>query len=329
MLYVQKSKSFLRLVLNHFSHLYHNTKYGSCAVLLYHRISEYSTDPQLLCVTPQNFNTHLAFLKNNYNLLRIDEWVSHLLNKRKFPERSVVLTFDDGYVDNYLFALPLLEQYKVQALFYIATGTIDSDREFWWDEVERAVLLPDNLNELNISFNQKIIKYNPDKDNRKDFYNSLLATLRVLAPAERDEVISKLLKSSNANSSRTSHRAMTWKEVKLMSDSDSAVIGAHTVNHPSLANLNKNDQQFEIETSKKVLKEKIQKEVIHFSYPFGTHSDFNYDSLEICKSNFKIVSANYPALCYANSDSYQLPRFLVRDWNEMEFSANLLKFFRL
>ena len=199
MLYVQKSKSFLRLVLNHFSHLYHNTKYGSCAVLLYHRISEYSTDPQLLCVTPQNFNTHLAFLKNNYNLLRIDEWVSHLLNKRKFPERSVVLTFDDGYVDNYLFALPLLEQYKVQALFYIATGTIDSDREFWWDEVERAVLLPDNLNELNISFNQKIIKYNPDKDNRKDFYNSLLATLRVLAPAERDEVISKLLKSSGFN----------------------------------------------------------------------------------------------------------------------------------
>ncbi len=328
MLYVQKSRSFLRSVVNHFSHLYHDTFYGSCAVLLYHRISEYSTDPQLLCVTPKNFNAHLTFLKANYNILRIDEWESCILNKRKFPERSVVLTFDDGYADNFLFALPLLEQHNIQALFYIATGTIDTDREFWWDEVERAILLPEKLYEFSVSFDQEIVSYNPNKDNRKQFYDKLLAMLRVLPPAERDAIILKLLADSYANNARTSHRPMTWEEVKLMSDSSSVVIGAHTVSHPSLAYLNRSNQRFEIETSKKVLSDKIQKDLIHFSFPFGTHSDFNNDSLDVCKTNFKIVSANYPALCYANSDCYQLPRFLVRDWSEMEFSSNLLKFFR-
>jgi peptidoglycan/xylan/chitin deacetylase (PgdA/CDA1 family) len=91
-------------------------------ILLYHRVTNLPLDPQLLTVSPANFDEHLKFLNKNYNLIDLQEFADCLINKRKLPKRSVLLTFDDGYADNYLEALPLLENNKAQALFYISTS---------------------------------------------------------------------------------------------------------------------------------------------------------------------------------------------------------------
>ena len=102
-------------------------------VLFYHRVNKLTLDVWNLAITPRRFEEHVLFLKNNYRILPFDgEW-------HRTEKRSVVITFDDGYADFYEYAFPILEKHQVPATVFISTGNIDTDREFWWDELENIV----------------------------------------------------------------------------------------------------------------------------------------------------------------------------------------------
>ena len=110
------------------------------SVFIYHRVTELKIDTHQLAVSPVNFNEQVSHLKKNYNLVAADEFVNLLQTKKKFPKRTALLTFDDGYADNYLEALPILEDNNAQAIFYITTSNLNTDKELWWDELERILL---------------------------------------------------------------------------------------------------------------------------------------------------------------------------------------------
>lgn len=308
----------------------HSRMYGSCAVLLYHRVCNYITDPQLLCVTPENFENQIRFLKQNYSVLDIEEWKNNILNQKKFKPKSVVITFDDGYEDNFSQALPILEKYKVQALFYICAGNINTDKEFWWDELERLLLFdPVNKSPLKIDIKGKNQEVGLNKSEREKLYSDLLPVLRSMKPEDRNAILKDLILQTGNSMTRVSHRSMSWEEVKKMSASRSAVIGAHTLNHPSLAALNLMEQKEEVGQSKSILEEKIGKPVEHFSYPFGTKLDYTDETMQLCRElKYIIVSANYPYITHSHSDPFQVPRFLVRDWDLPRFKSELTGFFK-
>jgi peptidoglycan/xylan/chitin deacetylase (PgdA/CDA1 family) len=323
-------KGKIKKVVSYAQKKYQKVFYGSCAVLLYHRVTQSQTDPQQLSVTPANFNAHLEHLKNNYHLLTIKEFQYYLENKKKFPKKSVLITFDDGYADNYLEALPILEKHTAQALFYIATGTLNTDVEFWWDAIERIVLLSDHKTEEE-KYVLNGVEYNLsglDNTKRFELYEQLLPALRVMNSSLREEKINELGRIFNSSQGRASHRAMTFEELKKMDLSNAAVIGAHTHLHPSLGALTYEEQLKEIETSKNILEQHLNKKITHFSYPFGTIKDFNADTLDIMKKmNFQLVAANIPYLVHKNTDQYSFTRFLVRDWNSGEFEKQMQSFF--
>ncbi|HRH67176.1 MAG TPA: polysaccharide deacetylase family protein [Bacteroidia bacterium] len=327
--FVNKIKQLVRPVLHGLKKSLDTWSNGSCLVLLYHRVSDYTTDPQLLCVTPENFDAQLGYLRSNYNVLTVEEFYSVLINKMKFPDRSVLLTFDDGYRDNYRYALPLLEKHGLQALFYICTGNFNTEKEFWWDEVERCLLLSKNPDEK-LSFrigNENFTSV--DASERRSLYTGILPALRALAVAERTNVLREIRKQTGNEPERPSHRSMTWDDLILMAKSSSAVIGAHTVNHPSLAFLDRKDQEYEIMTSKQQLEKVLGKNIEHFSYPFGTQGDYTAETIDICrKAGFKMVISNFPYIANRKSDLFQIPRFLVRDWNAEMFRKKLKSFGR-
>lgn len=308
---------------------YEKVFHGSCIVLLYHRVTNLETDPQLLSVSPANFDAHLSLLQEKYHLLTVEEFQYHLEHNIRFPANSVLITFDDGYADNYLEALPILEKHHAQALFYVATGTLNSDREYWWDAMERIVLLSETQPaaerfELNEAFYD--LK-DLGKEKRLQLYEKLLPELRRKKSIERENKIAELAELFNALQSRPSHRAMTFEELRKMSLSSAAVIGAHTHFHPSLGALNYQEQFEEIETSKRLLENLLEKKISHFSYPFGTVNDFNKDTLEIVsKLNFELVAANFPYLVNKKTNKHSFPRFLVRNWDKAEFEKQLKSF---
>ena len=91
---------------------------------MYHRVSKPQNSDAHLCVSPANFERHLQYLTRNFNLISLDE-LSKYLEIRAYPKRdSVMLTFDDGWEDNYTNAFPLLKKYKAPALIFLATGFI-------------------------------------------------------------------------------------------------------------------------------------------------------------------------------------------------------------
>ena len=324
-------KNLFLKIYGYFHKRYHHLIYGQCVVLLYHRVTNLQFDPQLLAVSPKNFDSHLRFLNKKYNLITIEELVEYLTTNKRIPKNSVAITFDDGYADNYLEAIPILEKHSSQALFYIMSGNLNTANEYWWDKVERIFYFSSNTpSENSLCIDEKEFDFSNWSNFKRDIiYNELLPLFRRMNSQKRDNYINQLGEIFNIVSNRESHRSLTFDELKLMSLSESAIIACHTDLHPSLASLSYDEQKNEILSSKNKIEEIINKPVVHFSFPFGTISDYNEDTLKICKElNFKIVAANHPAVVNKRVNSQHFPRFLVRDWNALEFERNIEYFYK-
>ena len=117
-------------------------------ILLYHRVAETESDPWGLAVTPAHFAEHLEMLRGYCDVAPL-EALCDKHHKSSRPRRAVVITFDDGYGDNYYNAKPLLERFDCPATIFVTTGYTGLDREVWWDELEQLCLgshaLPDGL----------------------------------------------------------------------------------------------------------------------------------------------------------------------------------------
>jgi len=307
---------------------------GACAVLLYHRVIDIPTDPQLLAVKPLHFDAHLALLKKRYRVLTVEEFNHHLLGRKRFPRCSVLITFDDGYADNHYAARPLLEKHGAQALFYIASGYIGSGREYWWDELERLLLLNEHLPErMAFAMDRVRIAWSAEAgDLRRQAqlaYADQLNVMRGLPAGKREKALDELRTILGPQAQRRSHLPMTVDELKQFTASPSVEIGAHTQWHPSLAQVDEAEQHMEVSGSKKDLEQLLGREVKYFSYPFGTGADFNTVTERIAReAGFLHTAANYPGFVHARSPLYRFPRFLVRDWDEAEFARRMEGFMR-
>lgn len=107
---------------------------SKAVVLMYHRIDNLTFDPWQLAVSPDNFEQQLKVLRTTFDVVPLDK-LSSRIQRRPIASKSVCITFDDGYVDNYKFAKPLLEKYNCPATFFIAHNYIGKEQQYWWDEL--------------------------------------------------------------------------------------------------------------------------------------------------------------------------------------------------
>ncbi|MBU0634836.1 MAG: polysaccharide deacetylase family protein [Candidatus Omnitrophica bacterium] len=104
-------------------------------VLMYHHIAPAENDSRLY-VAPESFERQMRFLKeNNYRILSLGEYVSFMKDNVKPPKKSVVITFDDGYADNYINGYPTLKNLAIPATIFIVTGWVGEDGMMSWDEI--------------------------------------------------------------------------------------------------------------------------------------------------------------------------------------------------
>ena len=108
-------------------------------ILMYHRVATPAVDPWGLAVHPDRFETHLDVLRLRRTPLAMSELVRRF-HDRSLPDDAVAVTFDDGYADNVTEARPRLAAGDVPATIFLAAGAVGQEREFWWDEVARAIL---------------------------------------------------------------------------------------------------------------------------------------------------------------------------------------------
>jgi len=290
-------------------------KFGNGAlILVYHRVACLDRDPQLLAVTPERFAEHLEILRRKANVIPLKELVQR--RDSRLPPRSVAITFDDGYADNLLFAKPLLERHELPATVFVTSGFVGVDREFWWDELDRIL-----LNHRDAGWD---VKSGVDEPRHAE-YRSLHATLRSSTEQQRMQALHDLqVRTNSGSSARATHRALTPDQLRKLAEGGLVDVGAHTVTHPVLASLPPAIQQEEIDTSKKKLEEWLGQPVHSFAYPYGGQRDYDRHSVEAVRiSGFSLACSNFPGIVWPNTNRWELPRTLIRNWNGEEFERVL------
>ena len=312
-------------------------------VLCYHRIFEPESDPHLLSVSPDYFRQQLQVIKRIAHPLSLDQ-LGEAVGRRNLPRRGVIITFDDGYLDNLENALPILREVGLPATIYIATGYVETDREFWWDDLERLTLGPTNLPRiLRLQVNNRIREWDLDdelandrqwnvlatgkKNARQRLFCDLHAALRPLVEPLQQEVLDQLRRlNGTVREARPFYRCMTRSELETLAADSLITLGAHTVTHCDLDYRNREEQQAEIAGSKQELTKLIGRSVEHFSYPYGS---FNDESVALCQqNNFRSAVTCIEEPVNQKSHPYRLPRFLVRNWSGAEFERQLERYFR-
>ena len=116
-------------------------------ILMYHYLSVPPPDADVyrldLSVTPANFEAQMKYLKaEGYTPIRVSDLSASMLEGKPLPKKPIILTFDDGYADNYEFAFPILKKYKFVATFFVVAGFIDEKRPGYmnWDQLEEMAI---------------------------------------------------------------------------------------------------------------------------------------------------------------------------------------------
>ena len=293
-------------------------------VLIYHRVSLLPADPQMLAVTPENFRAHLRYLKRNYNIVRFeDDWSD-------VEKPAVVITFDDGYADNAIEALPIIEEMGVPVTFFITTGTVGTRQEFWWDELERLILgdraFPEQFTLDDRRFGQ--VWPTGTAAERHTLYREIHPLMKKAdARCRADWLRQVRLWADAGEEGREINRAMSLEELRRLAGSTWVTIGAHTVNHTPLSSLPVAEQRDEIIGSRMHLENWLSQEIRVFSYPFGTRRDYTRDSVALCKeAGFVKVAANVPGQAHRWTDPYRIPRQIVRNWDGATFARHMESF---
>lgn len=318
-------------------------------ILLYHRVVELPSDPQLLCVSPQHFAEHLEVLKKYGKPTSLQQLV-RASDHGDLPDRTVVVTFDDGYADNLYNARPLLERYDTPATVFVTTEQVGRDREFWWDELDRLVLQPGRLPEtLQLSVSGSIQQWEladaasysegghqrlrgwnvlakEDPGPRQALYRSLCKLLRPLPSGERAQVLDEVLSWAGAEGrGRTTHRILSSDEVSQLAEGDLVEVGAHSMTHPMLPRLTMAEQREEILNSRKRLEDICGRRVVSFAYPYGQASKKTRELVQ--EAGFTSGCSTIAGTTTRFSDPFWLPRLLVRDWDGERFASELRRAF--
>jgi peptidoglycan/xylan/chitin deacetylase (PgdA/CDA1 family) len=261
-------------------------------ILMYHRVWTPVVDSARLCVTPLHFAEHLETLAN--------ERVVPLAELPDTPG-GIAITFDDGYLDNLEAALPLLEEFRLPATFFITTSVLDGC-EFWWDRV-------DDITRERERSRSRIERSAPYRLYRR-FQNAReMARLRGLdqEQLERDEALA----GASVDVPCAEHRKLDEAGLRRLASSEYAEIGGHTRTHPNLTTLSEQAQREEVAASREQLEAIIGGPVRTFSYPYGAHDEVSVRTAE--RAGFELACIVGGGGVTQATDRMRLPRYPVRD----------------
>ena len=291
---------------------------GLGSILMFHRVCPESSRPRIrgnsgLEVTPEYLENTIKFLrKNNYEIISLSQ-VAKILNDNYKKKKFAVLTFDDGYIDNYVHAYPIFKKHRVPFSIYVTTNFPDGNAILWWYILEDLI-----LKETRIEFQLNGLEYQYSYDSlwQKEWAYQQIHELILNGPSnDLNQRIRQVFKNYDIDFlKKTSELALTWEQIREMSADPLVEIGAHTINHHALSKLTNSAVQKEMEGSRDKIESEINQKVEHFSYPFGTRNEVGQREFRIAKKcGFKTSTTTTIANIFEEHKDLleQLPRIPV------------------
>src|SRR5215469_12343045 len=107
-------------------------------IFSHHRIGDHTAcdyNQDLISATAEQFDYQLAYIKQHIPTLLPHELAELMAKKKQLTRLHAIITFDDGYLDNYTHAFPLLQQHGLRAAFFLITSFVGTSSLPWWDEI--------------------------------------------------------------------------------------------------------------------------------------------------------------------------------------------------
>ena len=220
------------------------------------------------------------FLDKGYEVISMDQLLDFFKGFRKQKRKFIVITFDDGYIDNFLHAYPLLKKLGTPFTIYVCNDFPEKKAVLWWYMLEDYILRNDEVKWVDAN-GEKI--FNASSMEEK---GNLFLKIRMLLLERSDAEIRHLLNELMGFSDQTivdyAHKStLSWGQINQMASDPLVTIGSHTVSHKPLSKLDHNQAKNEMVYSKKQIEEKIGKEVLHFAYPFGSHNEYGNREIKL------------------------------------------------
>jgi len=243
---------------------------GGPVCLLYHRIIPRDTVTGKrffsgLEVTPEKFEEQIAYLADSRVPVPIAQFVSGLKDGSLNP-RAVCVTFDDGYLDNFDKALPILEKYAVPATIFIAPQLILKPASAWWYELEALL---ECLDTLEIDIRGTHFKWDLSSQ-RSAAVSELNEHCKVSTSSEIQALLASLRQRIQGSAIEWNAPAMiTPAQIAQLGRHPLVTIGGHTESHVCLAVLGDTEAREEVERGKNTLESWGGGGIDYFAYPFG------------------------------------------------------------
>jgi peptidoglycan/xylan/chitin deacetylase (PgdA/CDA1 family) len=253
-------------------------------VLNYHRIGnpeETLYDSGVFSATAESFEEQVRFLKLHLKIISLEEAIDIAEKRTALRHTRVLLTFDDGYRDNYDLAFPILRSHGVQGVFFLPTAFIGTASIPWWDEIASLIQrantgtirlpgLPERTFELSNS-------------NRRPAIDAALALYKGLPASTGERFLDDLAEECRMDRCGGEERLFaTWEEIGEMVRGGMA-IGSHTHNHKVLSRTSEQDQTRELSLSKQILEERLGVPITALAYPVGLPDSFSLATREVAR----------------------------------------------
>jgi peptidoglycan/xylan/chitin deacetylase (PgdA/CDA1 family) len=249
---------------------------------------------EYMAVPADLFEAHIKFIKDNFEVVSIADGLG-LVCEGKPRGIYVSINLDDGYMDNYTHAFPIIKKYGLPATVFLATDFIGQDHLFWWDEIFQ------------------IIHYSGQKDAGVKLGNILKSAYKAnrinsflmnKKESEIKDFVDNLKKKYQINKKMTPNRMLGWREIKEMAGTGIS-FGSQTKAHKNLLLMEDNEIRTELTGSKQVLEERLGIKRIGFCYPFGKHDDR-------VRAIVRDVGFDYARTCIKGPNSKNIDRFSLR-----------------
>jgi peptidoglycan/xylan/chitin deacetylase (PgdA/CDA1 family) len=261
-------------------------------------------------VSPEFLTNFLNEHRKTHEFISLDAFCELERNKTKLKKPFAIMTFDDGYRDNYDYVLPIFDKLHIPFTIYVTNSFPDKNAFLWWYVLEDIIQKNDRL--LLSNGNKYICK---SKEEKEETFLKLRSIILKFNQERLEEDFKTFFRDYIFDFSDYNEKmCLSWNMIKEMSKNTYCTIGAHTMNHKALNQLTNLELEYEILYGKKKLEEQIGKQIRHFAYPFGTNNEVGTREI-----NF-IHNYDFDTACLAfggdvtskNKDKpYELPRVFL------------------
>ena len=263
---------------------------------------------------------HLLYLRRHYRMLHLDEALEELYADQKSVRHDrrtpLVLTFDDGYHDNYTYAFKFANELQVPITIFLVPGYMDSGDFFWWGEGIRLVKC---AQVDQVTFDDHVYQLGQASD-RSALTKVIDGRLRFARSVAEREAFLKMIRQllavppSNdpAGYEGEVDLPLSWAEAIKMQESGWVSFGAHTMHHPVLAYLDDPAEvRSEILSCREVLEQRLGRSIRTFAYPIGRTEHIGDDAVAAVKeAGYLWAVTTMRGVATPTSDPYRIKRVL-------------------